>query len=92
MAERADLDVILGGGSADFLPEAARGQRRDGRDLLQDMIRRGYTLPAGGNALQISQPWRSPKLLGFFGADTLQAPGSPARNRARAAARPRFPK
>ncbi len=77
LAESARLDVILGGGSADFIPEAAHGQRRDGRDLPREMERQGYTSLAVGNGLPISQPWNSARWLGFFGADALQAPGSP---------------
>ncbi len=71
LAEHAGLDVILGGGSTDFVPESLHGQRRDGRDLPGEMARQGYTLLTGGSGLQTSQPWSSPKLLGFFGADAL---------------------
>ena len=70
LAERAQVDVILGGGSGDFVPESAHGQRRDGRDLAQEMTGRGYTLLAGGG-WQTSPPWSNPKLLGFFGVDAL---------------------
>lgn len=75
LAEHARLDVILGGGSTDFVPEAAHGQRRDGRDLLKEMVNQGFTLVENGNGLQISQPWRSPRVLGFFGADVLPSSG-----------------
>ena len=67
--------MILGGGSADFLPPAAHGQRRDGRDLPREMTRQGYTWLETGNGLPISQPWNSTKLLGVFGSDALQPPG-----------------
>ena len=70
LAEHAGLDVILGGGSADFVPESLHGGRRDGRDLPGEMARHGYTLLAGGDSLQTNQPWSRPRLLGFFGADT----------------------
>ena len=75
LAERAGLDVIFGGGSTDFVPEAAHGQRRDGRDLTREMARRGYLLLADGSGLRISQPWSNPKLLGFFGAEALRFGG-----------------
>ena len=80
LAERAGLDVILGGGRADFMPEGARGQRRDGRDLPREMARRGYTLLDADNGLPTTQPWNGAKLLGFFGADTLKIPGESARD------------
>ena len=78
LAERAGLDVILGGGSADFVPESARGARRDGRDLSREMARGGYSLLEAGNGLALDQPWKHAKLLGIFGADALQAPGNTA--------------
>ncbi len=77
LADRAGLDVMLGGGAADFVPAAAHGQRRDGRDLPREMARRGYALLDGqGNGLQVSQPWIGAKLLGLFGPDALKPQGS----------------
>ena len=78
LAERAGLDVILGGGSTDFAPADAHGQRRDGRDLLKEMARRGYTRLAGSDGLQTTQPWRTPKLLGLFGPGVLGSSGQAA--------------
>ncbi len=36
-AEKAALDVALGGGAQDFTPESKSGHRKDGRDLLLEM-------------------------------------------------------
>ena len=83
LADRARLDVILGGGSVDLVPEAAHGQRRDGRDLPREMARQGYTLVEGaGSGLQVREPWIGTKLLGIFGPDalkSLETPGTGAR-------------
>ena len=72
LAEKANLDVILGGGGGDFLPVATGGRRHDGRDLVREMTSQGkYTLLRGRADLQAVQPWRGPRLLGLFGPDAL---------------------
>ena len=40
LVDAGNIDVILGGGEADFLPEHKEGRRKDGRDLLLEMQRR----------------------------------------------------
>lgn len=45
------IEVLLGGGSAMFLPEARGGARRDDRDLLAEAEERGYRLVADREAL-----------------------------------------
>ncbi len=40
-AEKAWLDVALGGGARDFTPESKSGHRKDGRDLLLEMKEKG---------------------------------------------------
>ncbi|MBA3543507.1 MAG: alkaline phosphatase [Chthoniobacterales bacterium] len=66
LAEEKKIDIALGGGSADFLPEAKGGRRTDGRDLLLEMRRNGYETVRTKPELESIPPWRRPKLLGLF--------------------------
>lgn len=71
LADRGGLDVILGGGGGDFLPEFKGGRRRDARDLVLDMTRNGYSALRGTDDLAGVQSWLGPKLLGLFSADAF---------------------
>jgi alkaline phosphatase len=71
LADHGGLDVILGGGGADFLPELKGGRRRDARDLVLEMTRQGYTVLHGVEALNALPAWPSPKLLGLFSPDAF---------------------
>ncbi len=66
LAEEKKIDIALGGGSADFLPEAKGGRRTDGRDLLLEMRRNGYETVRTKSELESIPPWRRPKLIGLF--------------------------
>src|SRR5436190_12180077 len=44
IAENSNLDLVLGGGADDFLPEAKGGNRPDDRDLLLEIRRNGFDL------------------------------------------------
>ena len=67
----AGLDVMLGGGQADF-ETMPNGTRRDGRNIAQEMAGQGYKRLATVNDL-VSEvmPSLGPKLLGLFSADAL---------------------
>lgn len=66
----ADLDVILGGGSNDFLPREVPGSnRRDSRNLIEEFIARGYTFVSNRTELLAAGTPR--KLLGLFHLDTM---------------------
>ena len=71
LVEAANIDVILGGGQADFLPEHKEGRRADGRDLLIEMRRKGYDIAQTKSDLENTPAWRAPRLLGVFSADNL---------------------
>ncbi len=66
LADEKKIDIALGGGSADFLPEAKGGRRSDGRDLLLEMRRNGYETVRTKAELEAIPQWRRPKLLGLF--------------------------
>ncbi len=82
LADSAEIDVILGGGEADFLPEHKDGRRKDGRDLMLEMRRKGYEIARNKSELESTATWRAPRLFGVFApgnlafADEIQSAGS----------------
>jgi alkaline phosphatase len=62
----ANLDLLLGGGAGDFLPESKDGRRTDGRDLLLEMRKRGYDIVHDRNDLLDIPAWHAPRVLGVF--------------------------
>lgn len=76
------LDLVLGGGRANFLPESAadpeyppqRGKRKDGRDLVAEWRRRNPQGAYVWNSSQFAQAdfARTPRLLGLFEPDHMQ--------------------
>ena len=66
----AGLDVILGGGSSDFLPQGVPGSnRKDSRNLIQEFVDRGYTFVS--NRTELLAAGTPQKLLGLFHLDTM---------------------
>lgn len=72
------LDLMLGGGSATFLPAEGVGKRLDGRDLIAEWKAKGGTYVDTGTALA-AIPKTTRKLLGLF------APGNMMRETTRQA-------
>ena len=66
LAENAEIDIILGGGAADFLPVSKEGARADERDLVQEMGGTGYDLVQNLEELDAIPRWRRARLLGLF--------------------------
>jgi alkaline phosphatase len=66
LAEGAEVDLVLGGGLREFLPEAKDGVRKDGRDLLLEIRRKGFDLARSKAELEAIPDWRRPRLLGVF--------------------------
>jgi alkaline phosphatase len=79
MAESTEIDLVLGGGAREFLPEAKDGNRKDGRDLLLEIRRKGFDLVRSKAELEAIPDWRRPRLFGVFSpgqlafADQLEA-------------------
>ena len=71
LAEAQGVDVIMGGGAADFLPDAQGGRRSDARDLIQEMREKGYDVVRSESELEGTPSWRSPKTLGLFSMGNL---------------------
>lgn len=62
-------DVLLGGGSDQFLPEgAAGGKRKDRRDVLAAFAGKGYAVVRNAGELRAAG---APRLLGLFSDDSL---------------------
>ncbi|HZJ38621.1 MAG TPA: alkaline phosphatase [Chthoniobacterales bacterium] len=66
MAENSKIDLVLGGGMEDFLPESKGGRRQDETDLLLEIRRNGYDLVRSKAELEAIPNWRRPKLFGVF--------------------------
>ena len=71
LAEREGVDVILGGGAADFLPDSEGGRRKDARNLAQEMGEKGYDVVRSEIDLEATPSWRTPKTLGLFSMGNL---------------------
>lgn len=82
LAEKSDINVLLGGGAADLLPDSKEGRRKDGRDLILEMRNRGYDIVRTRQEMESTPRWRAPKVLGLFSegqlafADEVQASAS----------------
>ncbi|MGV3532572.1 MAG: alkaline phosphatase [Chthoniobacteraceae bacterium] len=67
----ATLDVMLGGGAADFLPESRGGRREDGRDLLAELQDRGVEILMNKAQLEEAEPYRTGGIMGLFSSGVL---------------------
>src|SRR5207302_2681538 len=66
LADGRKIDIALGGGGLEFLPEAKGGQRTDGRDLILELRRNGFEIVRTKAELESIPRWRRPQLLGLF--------------------------
>jgi alkaline phosphatase len=66
LLQDGQVDVLLGGGAADFQPDFKGGKRRDGRDLLLELKRRGYHLVRSRAELESAPDWPTARVAGFF--------------------------
>jgi alkaline phosphatase len=69
--ETPAVDVLLGGGAADFLTVEEGGRRQDGRNLTTELMEQGYGIVRTENELEQIPTWSSPKILGLFSAGNL---------------------
>ena len=66
LADSAHLDVVLGGGSRNFLPAGEKGQRKDSRDLLAEMQRKGCEMVWTKADLENAATYREQGIAGVF--------------------------
>ncbi|MFZ4777183.1 MAG: alkaline phosphatase [Terrimicrobiaceae bacterium] len=71
LAEKADVNVLFGGGAGDFLPDTRDGRRKDGRDLILEMRNKGYDIVRNKQEMENTPLWRAPKILGLFSMENL---------------------
>ena len=71
MVESGEVDVVLGGGLAEFLPRAKGGHRADDHDLLTAARTAGYEILQTREELEDVPRWRRAKVLGLFGDNDL---------------------
>jgi alkaline phosphatase len=67
----SQLDVVLGGGAGDFLPEGKGGRRKDGRDLIAEWQSKGWDLVRSKAELANVSTYRTQPIAGFFSNDAL---------------------
>jgi alkaline phosphatase len=64
-------DVLIGGGSIDFLPKATKGSRRkDERDIIAEYQKKGYQFVTNSKELSAAKPG---KMLGLFQLQWMNA-------------------
>ncbi|MHA3770909.1 alkaline phosphatase [Verrucomicrobiota bacterium sgz303538] len=63
--------IVLGGGSADFLPESQGGQRKDGRNLITELQNKGVELVRSKADLENISSFGPSGLVGLFSAGPL---------------------
>ncbi len=71
LVEKSDINVLLGGGLENFLPESKDGRRKDGRDLVLEMRNKGFDIVRTTAELANTPAWRAPKTLGLFAMGDL---------------------
>jgi len=71
LADASGIDLVLGGGAQDFLPDTKDGNRKDGRDLLAEIRRKGFDVARTKAELEAIPGWRRPKLFGAFASGKL---------------------
>ena len=76
LVEGGKIDIAMGPGAAELLPEAKGGQRQDGRDLLLELRRNGFDVVRTRGELEAIPAWRRPKLFGAFGGAGAGAPAN----------------
>ena len=69
LIEGNKMDVCLGINAAEFLPEAKKGSRQDGRDLLLELRGNGFEVIRTRAELESVAVWTRPKLFGVFATD-----------------------
>ena len=71
LTDASNIDLVMGGGIARFLPDTKGGERQDGRDLLLELRRNGYDIVKNKAELEGIPAWRSAKLFGAFAPNEM---------------------
>lgn len=73
LAEGGKIDIAMGTGGGEFLPEKKGGQRQDGRDLLLELRGNGSDVVRSRAELESIPGWQRPRLFGVFGPESAAA-------------------
>jgi alkaline phosphatase len=71
LVEKFRPDVAMGGGALDFLPAKSGGRRKDDRDLIGELRKRGYEIVRTKAELENTGPSFEEGLVGMFSNDAL---------------------
>lgn len=71
LVDHARIDVALGGGSRSFLPNGDAGIRKDGRDLLAELQRKGCEIIRTKAQLENAETYRDQGIVGVFTPDAM---------------------
>jgi len=71
LVDRSAIDLVLAGGAQDFLPESKDGARKDERDLVAEIRRKGFDFVRTKAELEAVPGWRRPRLFGAFAKSEL---------------------
>lgn len=71
LVDNKSVDVLLGGGKSDFLPELKNGRRTDGQDLILELRNRGYDIVRNEAELVNTPTYRPPRVFGAFADGNL---------------------
>ena len=66
-----NIDIAMGGGAGQFVPQTKGGQRQDARDLLLELRGNGFDIVRTRADLEAIPAWRRSKLFGVFSNDDL---------------------
>ncbi len=78
LAGNPALDLIVGGGAADFRGKLKGGNRQDAKDLDLEMQRAGFTLARNAAEFDGVAAWKLPRVLGLLADDEITGPGVPS--------------
>jgi alkaline phosphatase len=65
---KSDVNILFGGRKAFFIPEAGKGKRKDGRNLLHEAKQNGYVVVETAEEMKGA---RGEKILGLFNNDNM---------------------
>lgn len=66
LVEKGGINVLLGGNSAQWLPELKGGARKDDQDLVLNARQKGYYIVRTLEELNNTPGWNSPNVVGLF--------------------------
>src|SRR5262249_9464838 len=72
------LDLIVGGGGADFRGTLKGGTRQDEKDLDLEMQRGGFTVARNAAEFDGVAAWKLPRVFGLLADDEITGNGAPS--------------